>query len=48
MSIGDKTYVQSIASDKCDLTFIKEEFYKVGFGFAVQDGWPYKKYFDQA
>ena len=46
--IGDKTFLEANSVDDCDLTLIKEEFFKVGFGLAVQEGWPYKKYFDNA
>ena len=34
------------ASDDCRISLIKENFYKMGFGLAVPEGWPYKKYFD--
>ena len=44
--IGDMTFLAANASDDCSLTFVKETFYKVGFGFAMPDGWAYKKYFD--
>ena len=45
---GDKTNVEYLASSDCDLVFIDEEFYKVGFAFAVQDGWPLKRHLDRA
>lgn len=46
--IGDKTFLEANSVDDCDLSLIGEEFFKVGFGIAVQEGWPYKKYFDIA
>ena len=46
--IGDMTFLSANATDDCNLTFIKETFYKVGFGFAMPEGWPYKKYFDKS
>ena len=44
--IDDATYLAMNASDNCNLALIKDRFYKTGFGIAVPQGWPYKKYFD--
>ena len=44
--IGDKTAILTASAGYCQLDFMKEEFFKSGFGFAVRDGWPYTKYFD--
>ena len=46
--ITDKTYLRLKSLQDCNLTVIDEEFFKSGFGLALQDGWPYKKYFDLA
>ena len=42
--IGDKTYLGSYAAGHCDLILLPEEFYKVGFGFALPQDWPYSAY----
>ena len=44
--IDDSTFLAMNASDDCSISLIKERFYKMGFGLAVPEGWPYKKYFD--
>ena len=46
--IGEKTYLQVKSADNCDLVMIEEEFFKSSFAFAVQEGWPFKKYLDEA
>ncbi|KAI0208463.1 Glutamate receptor ionotropic, delta-1 [Lamellibrachia satsuma] len=42
--IGDKTYLDSYAAGDSDLILLPEEFYKVGFGFALPKDWPYTEY----
>ena len=42
--IGDKTYLGSYAAGDSDLILLPEEFYKVGFGFALPKDWPYTEY----
>ena len=44
--ISDQTMLMINASNDCTLTLIGERFYETGFGLAVPEGWPYKKYFD--
>ena len=44
--ILDETYLAMNSSDDCSLSLIKEKFYETGFGFAVPENWPHKKYFD--
>ena len=43
--IGEKTPMLTDVSTDCTLAFIREEFFKSGFGFAMPEGWPYTKYF---
>ena len=45
--IGEKTALLSASAGSCDLGFMKEEFFKSGFGFAMKEGWPFTKYFDK-
>ena len=45
--IGEKTVLQTAAKGICDLHFIKEEFFKSGFAFAMREGWPFTKYFNE-
>ena len=44
--IDDGTWLATYALDNCRVSLIKERFYKMGFGLAVPEGWPYKQYFD--
>ena len=45
--IGEKTPLLTASAGDCQLGFIREEFFKAGFGFAMKKGWPFKKYFDK-
>ena len=44
--IADVTVLTKLAGGDCSLHIIKETFYKMGLGFAVSEGWPYKPYMD--
>ena len=44
--ISDVTILETEISNDCSISLIKERFYKTGFGLAVPEDWPYKKYFD--
>ena len=44
--ISDVRYMQTLAQADSRLGIIKEKILMSGFGIAVPDGWPYKKYFD--
>ena len=45
--IQDETYLRIQLASDCEISLIRETFYKTGFGFALPEGSPYKKYFDE-
>ncbi|ELU14506.1 hypothetical protein CAPTEDRAFT_192796 [Capitella teleta] len=44
--IGEKAALKVAINERCDISFIEEEFFKSGFGFAMPEKWPYTKYFN--
>ncbi|CAD5116451.1 DgyrCDS5337 [Dimorphilus gyrociliatus] len=45
--IGEKTNIEAEMASDCNITLLPEEFFKVGFGFALQDGDPYGEVFNK-
>ena len=45
--INDATWLRTQLANDCDISLIRETFYKTGFGLALPEGSPYKKYFDE-
>lgn len=45
--IGEKTNIEAEMASDCNITLLPEEFFKVGFGFALQDGDPYREIFNK-
>ena len=45
--MDDLTVLRKHAADDCSLQVIRETFYKVGLGFVVPEGWPYKIHLDE-
>ena len=45
--IGDVTRLRTQLGSDCDISLIRETFYRSGFGLVLPQGSPYKKYFNE-